>query len=219
MPGDPAATTYEQWVRTVHAWSVDESVSLAGLPALTEDSLPAAAYDRLITHLNESLEKVADTWARSLTKVAESIGAPSDLAVDLVALRRKLARRLELARHPGLPEVLRRAYSGAVDRSVRQAQQQLEDAIKELGRSGRTPSALVDELYRVVRGELFRHSPGVHRRHPRWQVHRQPPPRRPHPGCAVGSRPAANPSDHPLARESELSCPIAVNPWFGWSAA
>lgn len=155
MPGDPAATTYEQWVRTVHAWSVDESVSLAGLPALTEDSLPAAAYDRLITHLNESLEKVADTWARSLTKVAESIGAPSDLAVDLVALRRKLARRLELARHPGLPEVLRRAYSGAVDRSVRQAQQQLEDAIKELGRSGRTPSALVDELYRVVRENSF----------------------------------------------------------------
>jgi hypothetical protein len=154
MRGQPA-TTYEYWVRTIRDWSLDDSVTLAGLPPLTEESLPAGAFERLITHINQALETAADGWVAALSKTLASIGDPAALALDLVALRRKLARRLELARHPALPQVLRDAFSGAVDRSVRDAQQQIETAIKNLSRDGRTPTSVVDALHRVTRENSF----------------------------------------------------------------
>jgi len=154
MGGQPA-TTYEHWVRTLRDWSVDDSVSLTGLPPLTEESLPAGAYERLINHIRQALETAAAGWVSALSKTLASIGDPAALAVDLVALRRKLSRRLELARHPALPQVLRDAFSDAVDRSVRDAQQQIETAIKNLGRDGHTPASVVDELHRVTRENSF----------------------------------------------------------------
>lgn len=142
-------------MRTIQAWATDDSVSLMGLPTLTDDSMPGAAYERLITHLSDALESVADSWVAALSKVIGSLGDPHALAVDLVSLRRKLARRLELARHPSLPPILRDAFSDAVDRSVRQSQKQLEQAIVQLGRSGRAAQPVVDELHRVVRENSF----------------------------------------------------------------
>lgn len=148
-------TTYELWVRTIRAWSGDESVSLTGLPPLTEDSMPAAAYSRLIDHIVAALEKVTARWDQSLARALDSIGDPSVLAVNLVSLRRQLARRLELARHAGLPEVIRTAFSEAADRDIRSYQRQLEEAVSKLGRSGRVPTTVVDTLYRCVRENSF----------------------------------------------------------------
>lgn len=149
------ATVYEVWVRTLRAWATDESVSLATLPQLAEDSMPMAAYTRLIDHINAALETVTNRWDEALAKVLASMSDPRDLGQELVALRRKLARRLELARHPALPQVLRNTYSQAADKDVRTYQQQLEDAIMKLSRSGRVPTPVVDELYRAMRENSF----------------------------------------------------------------
>lgn len=152
--GQPA-TTYELWVRTIRAWSNDESVSLTELPQLTEDSMPAAAYSRLIDHIAEAIGTVTARWDRALSRALDSITDPNALAMDLVSLRRRLARRLELARHPGLPEVVRTAFSEAADRDIRSYQRQLEESVNELGRSGRVPTTVVDALYRCVRENSF----------------------------------------------------------------
>lgn len=113
------------------------------------------AYTRLIDHITAALEAVTTRWERSLSSVLSSMGDPKALAVELVGLRRKLARRLELARHASLPQVLRDAFSDAADRNIRQYQQQLEDAVKSLGRSGRAPTSLVDELHYTVKANSF----------------------------------------------------------------
>lgn len=155
LMGQPAATAYELWVRTIRAWSGDESVSLVGLPQLSEDSMPAGAYSRLIDHVAEAIETVTARWDRSLARTLESIGEPSALAMELVSLRRRLARRLELARHPSLPEVVRTAFSEAADRDIRSYQRDLEDAVSKLGRSGHVPTTVVDALYRCIRENSF----------------------------------------------------------------
>lgn len=150
-----SATAYELWVRTIRVWSGDDSVSLVGLPQLTEDSMPADAYTRLINHVAEAIETVTAHWDQSLARTLESIAEPSALAVELVALRRRLARRLELARHPSLPEVVRTAFSEAADRDIRSYQRQLEEAVSKLGRAGRLPTSVVDDLFRCIRENSF----------------------------------------------------------------
>lgn len=149
QPGSP----YEAWVERVRAWAGDESVSLEGLPQLSVESMPMASYERLIVHLNAATEAVTQKWVDELSVLLSDLPEPQEVARRLVDLRRKLARRLELARHPGLPEELRKPYSDSAEKDIRRYQQDVEESVSKLRRILPTPVA--EHYLRVVRENSF----------------------------------------------------------------
>ncbi|MFV0407827.1 MAG: hypothetical protein ACK5LN_13570 [Propioniciclava sp.] len=111
---------------TLRAWREDPTTPIDSLPALTDESLPRAVFDRLFEHVHTALDQATQTWERSYSKAMRESRDLHDLADRLVKLRVSLARRLQLARHPSLPEPVRQALSDDFERFVRRAQEQLE---------------------------------------------------------------------------------------------
>lgn len=131
MTGPAPSSVYEIWVTTLRAWSVDPSTPLAELPILTEDSLPRGAFDRLFEHLHAALEKSTTTWVESFSHAMGDFSDDHDLADRLIKLRIGLARRMQLASHPSLPDVVRQSLSEDFERFVRTAQEELEASIRD----------------------------------------------------------------------------------------
>lgn len=144
---------YETWVRTIRAWVADEKVSLENLPSLTEESLPREAFDRLLVHLQRALEQVTDQWAAKLQTVLQDLPEPRQLSVELLRLRKGLARTLELARHPGLPARLREALTIGIEGSIRRHQQEVERAVQDLWKVN--PGPLAEQYILAVRQHSF----------------------------------------------------------------
>ncbi|HMR47861.1 MAG TPA: hypothetical protein PKE40_01200 [Arachnia sp.] len=144
-------SAYESWVLALRAWARDPQVSLSGLPALAEDDYPATVFDRLITHIQTALETVNEAWlARLQAEIAEA-RSDFELAQTLVASRRHLARRMELADHPGLPSPLRAVLSDACTRDVRRLQDELETAFRQARAQSPADASLWDRHLEVLR--------------------------------------------------------------------
>jgi hypothetical protein len=126
-----ADSAYEAWVLTIRAWSRDPQVSLVGLPELAGDDYSPAVFDRLIAHIEQAIETVTRAW---LTRLQSDVGrahSDFDLAQSLVSSRRLLARRLELAGHPGLPQELRTILTDACTRDITRMQDELEKGFRQ----------------------------------------------------------------------------------------
>ncbi|MBS1696411.1 MAG: hypothetical protein JST91_29850 [Actinobacteria bacterium] len=124
-----SASAYETWVTAVRAWRDDPRHDLTALPALRVDSLPPAAYERLFEHIRAAQQRVMDRWSETF---ARDWGAAKDdhgRVRALIATRVMLARRLQLAGHPGLPETVRTEFTAGVARDVRTLQTDLETAV------------------------------------------------------------------------------------------
>lgn len=142
---------YETWVRRLRAWQKDPSTPLHDLPVLDDASFTPATYQRLLTHVEKALDVVTRRWSERLEAAFGRHAPGHDLARDLVAIRPLLARRVQLATHPHLPEGLRRPLRKECEQTLARLQEELEDTVTDLRRHGRFPSTDVDQLLRAVR--------------------------------------------------------------------
>lgn len=147
------SSVYEDWVLALRAWAKDPRTDLSVLPRLTADSLPPAAYERLIAHITSAQQEVMSTWQSRLERNLNAARSESDYARALVELRTLLARRLQLARHPGFPDQIRKPLSEAIERDVRRIQEDLERAVTSSRRGGLGPAR--ERLLRLVRANSF----------------------------------------------------------------
>ena len=147
----PHTSAYEQWVMAVRAWREDPRHDMSHLPTLVVDSLPPAAFERLLVHIKDAQQHVMDRWVDTF---ARDWGAARDEQGRVRALldtRRVLARRLQLAAHPGLPEVVRTELGNGVARDTRQLQQELEDAVTKQQRGARFDRVQIERALNRLR--------------------------------------------------------------------
>jgi hypothetical protein len=150
-----ASNDYEAWVLGLQAWAKDPSHDLGGLPRLSADSLPPAAYERLVAHIMAAQQEVMSAWQRRLERNIQAARSEHEYARTLVELRSQLGRRLQLARHHGLPAEIQRPLSDGVERDIRRIQQELENAVTQPGRGNGIQMATREKMLRLVRANSF----------------------------------------------------------------
>ncbi len=103
-------SVYERWVNSLRAWAKDpENVSLLELPVLEESTFTPDTYRRLVSHILDAMRQANERWHQGLTRAWTNATTPYELSREMVSLRTTLARRVQLARHPGLPEPIQAA--------------------------------------------------------------------------------------------------------------
>jgi hypothetical protein len=142
---------YETWVTAIRRWSVDQTVPLDGLPALSETDYDRASFERFTVHLVSAIEVFMAGWNLQLTQAFSRADTEHDLAVELVRLRNLLRPRLELSEHPGLPEGIRAALAKGLAADLTGMQAQLEEGVRHSSSRGSVDTRRTDALLRVVR--------------------------------------------------------------------
>lgn len=142
---------YELWVGTLRSWSHDSSVSLDGLPELSETAYDRESFARFSVHLSEAVKAFMVRWDQQLGEGFARAATPHDLAVEMVRMRNLLRPRLELARHPGLPEGIRSALIAGLTADTSSIQAQLEDSVRRNTSRGSIDPGQTDTLLRIVR--------------------------------------------------------------------
>lgn len=147
-----ATSDYERWAVGLRAWRNDPLTDLSGLPPLQIDSLPPAAFKRLLRHLNEAVDGFMNRWQTQLVAAMEHVRDHGAIAQVLVDARARFAHRLRLADHSGLPEVIRKQLRSQAEIQLRSIQQQLEDSALSMS-GGVSGSARADReaILRVYR--------------------------------------------------------------------
>ncbi len=142
---------YETWVTGLRAWQADPTIDLSGLPPLAVDSFTPATYQRLLTHLNTAIRTMMENWNASLAKALQAATTDYDRERALTQSRPMLARRLQLARHPGFPaEVSDQLWKGACD-DIRSIQQDLEAGVLQTTARARSSREDQEAALRLVR--------------------------------------------------------------------
>lgn len=142
---------YEVWVGTLRAWAEDPHTCLDHLPPLDERSFSPDTYARFMAHLLRSIEASSRRGIDALSQAFQHSTTPSELEIELVALRPVLARRAQLVRHPSLPEAVRTALEDAMRRELERAQQHIEADLQHQGLGGRIQTDLTNRMLRVIR--------------------------------------------------------------------
>lgn len=139
---------YEAWASRLVAWGNDPETSLEGLPVLTEESFGSSTFQRLFKHLQRAQEKLMQRWKDDWEEGLDAVQNEHDLAQLLVHSRELLAKRVQLASHPGLPAQVREALLEETTTAIKDIQAQLEK-----GLSAHTNSWAVEDgdLLRAVR--------------------------------------------------------------------
>ncbi len=149
-------SVYERWVNTLRAWAQDpETVSLLELPVLDESTFTPDTYRRLIDHLLAAMRAANDRWHEGLTRAWSNASTPFELAAEMVSLRTTLARRLQLAKHPGLPEPIRTALHEGLAKDIQRYQREAEEAVSRQRSATSLDSRTRDQLLAVVRENSF----------------------------------------------------------------
>lgn len=143
---------YGTWVVTLRRWAGDPTTPLDRLPVLANDTFTPDTYRRFTEHLTRALDRHGERWQELLqTGFARAAGRPHELARELVDLRAHLARRVELATHPALPDGIRDALERALRSDVERCQRELEEQVRRQNAAARVDNAAVDATLRVVR--------------------------------------------------------------------
>lgn len=135
----------------VRAWREDPRHDMSQLPTLVVDSLPPAAYERLFVHIRDAQQHVMDRWAVTFARDWGSARDEQGRVRALLDTRRILARRLQLATHPGLPEVVRTELGNGVARDTRQLQQELEETVTKQQRGARFDRVQIERALYILR--------------------------------------------------------------------
>jgi len=146
-----SASAYEAWVTALRLWRDDPRHDMSGLPTLVVDSLPPSAYERLLGHMIGAHQHVMDRWSETFARSWAAAGDEQQQVRALLDTRVLLARRLQLANHPGLPEVIRTELSKSVANDVHQLQKQLEEAATRHQAGVRTDRLQIERALRVLR--------------------------------------------------------------------
>lgn len=140
---------------TLRAWSADARTPLEDLPPLQDDSFTPETYRRLVEHITAALQAVTEGWLAALQRAVSRAATPFELGHELVSLRARLARRVQLSTHPALPPGLRAVLEKDVRDAVAQYQRELEEAVRRQTSKARLDHASSERFLRVVRENSF----------------------------------------------------------------
>ncbi len=146
---------YESWVIGLRAWANDPGTDLSQLPTLTAESFTPATYQRLIKHLNDAISTMMASWNESLNRAISSARDEHDVARELVQLRALLARRLQLARHPGFPQEISNSLWDGACVDILAIQQSLESGVHATSDRATTSRSDQERTLAMVRGTSF----------------------------------------------------------------
>ncbi|MBM9837365.1 hypothetical protein JO861_12450 [Rhodococcus hoagii] len=132
---DSTSSVYEAWVLALRTWQDRPDRDLSTLPALSADSLPPAAYARLIAHVQAAQSALTEAGVARFQRAWEAARSEHERMRALVELRRLLGRRLQLARLGVLPAEIREGLESGVRRDIGEMQRTLEDAANAPNRS------------------------------------------------------------------------------------
>lgn len=149
------SSPYETWALTLRAWGNDPLTPLDHLPRLENDSFTPDTYKRLIKYLTDALDKAGLAWSERLGTATNRAGDSFELQRALVDSRAGLARHLELARHPSLPDDVRRILDERIRDTIERAQHDLEEAIRNRRSTGRVDTTGTENLLRIVKENAF----------------------------------------------------------------
>lgn len=144
-------SAYETWALTLKAWGTDPTTPLAHLPLLDAAVLSQATFNRLFSRIDDAMTAMMQAWQVTFVASIEAAATPHDLAVALVAARRALARRVQLARHPGLPTEVQDVLEKDTARALDEVQRQLEESVRRPSRLGRVDNASTEMMLRALR--------------------------------------------------------------------
>jgi hypothetical protein len=149
-------SVYERWVLTLRAWAKEpERTPLDGLPALDDSTFTPDTYGRFVDHVLDAMRQANERWHRGLSRAWETSATPHELAREMVALRITLARRLQLARHPGLPGPIRDSLLAGLRGDIERYQTETEDAVRNQRSATTVDSSWRDQMLAVVRENSF----------------------------------------------------------------
>lgn len=117
---------YEVWVTRIRQWGDDPTITLAGLPQLTEDSFPPRSFERLFKHMETSIQKMMDTWKDNLEDSMKQAETPFEISQVLKYSRDFLYHRVEFCSNPALPERVRKILMDGTRTSIEDLQKQME---------------------------------------------------------------------------------------------
>jgi hypothetical protein len=146
MLGD---TAYEQWVRRLRDWGKDPNTSLDDLPPLfSDDRVTRDVVDRLVAHILKAQDAFLKQFKARLDAAFEETDAQA-FARAYHNLQYFYARRLNLARHPGLSADLQQALEQSAVTDLHETQRQVEEGA---GRDrGRGSIAGNNDMVAIVR--------------------------------------------------------------------
>lgn len=144
-------SAYGSWVLALRRWREDPRHDMSGLPTLLVDSLPPSAYGRLLDHITAAQQAVMKKWSETFLREWSGAGDDHARARALLGGRVLLARRMKLAGHPGLPELIRTELTKGVARDVEQLQKELEDVIVRAHRGSTLNQPQLERALEVLR--------------------------------------------------------------------
>lgn len=148
-------TPYETWVLTLRAWGSDPTTSLDHLPPLAVETFTPDTYQRLFSHFRQALQSVADQWSEDLGKTLRLSHDRFALGHDLVQLRTRLSRRVQLVSHPSLPSEIRDSFTQQTADDIARSQQQIVEHIQSQANQGQLTRTEADGMLQVVREHSF----------------------------------------------------------------
>lgn len=151
MSATPPRGTYEAWVGRIREWMRDPTVSLEGLPHLSEASFSPATFARLLKHIERAIDQVMKQWSTSLQNSLQRARNDHEMEEALVHSRTVLYRRVQLSNHPGLPAKIREALMNNTRIAIQDVQQQLEKSAANNTSATNLDLAARDRLVMVFR--------------------------------------------------------------------
>lgn len=145
------ASPYETWVRTLKAWSQDPTISLEHLPALQDDTYSPDTANRLLHAIIDAMSAVNERWLADLGRIFDNYRDPYELGRRLVQLRPAIARSMQLASHPSLPQTFRDALQSSVRSTIERNQREFEESFETTLRHSDLPKSTREQLLRTVR--------------------------------------------------------------------
>ncbi|MBP7930454.1 MAG: hypothetical protein KA110_10880 [Acidimicrobiia bacterium] len=148
-------TPYETWVLTLRAWGNDPMTPLDHLPSLALETFTPDTYQRLFNHLRQALQSVTTQWSDDLGKTLRLSQDRFALGHDLVQLRTRLTRRVQLVSHPSLPAEARDSFTKQTAEDIARSQQQIVDHIQRQANEGHLSRTEAEGMLDVVREHSF----------------------------------------------------------------
>jgi len=142
-------------VLALRSWSTDPTRDLDGLPVLDAESFTSTSGARFMSHVNDALTGMMQHWQRALERALKTPASDHELTRELVRLRALLARRLQLARHPSLPEEIRTALWEGTVSDVTRLQAELEQGAMTSTHAATSTRAAQERLVRLLRSSRF----------------------------------------------------------------
>jgi hypothetical protein len=141
--------TYAQWAKFLEDWS-DEKAGLDAIPnALEQADFAEHTWVRLLTRVQDSVQKRLDRWNAQLTRALAATSDEFTIGRALTQARGGCRAIRELCLQPGLPEELRTRLIAQIDQQIRSVQTSMEQQAMDLRRSGDYNAS--EMLLRVVR--------------------------------------------------------------------